>query len=59
MKYALRKNGLPQQARKSILLSNDPSVGRNRHNSAMSNELCKMRNEGLLTFEKSQFTLLQ
>ena len=27
--------------------------------SAMSNELCKMRNEGLLEFEKNQFTLLQ
>ena len=26
--------------------------------SAMSNELCRMRNEGLLTFEKNQFTLL-
>lgn len=25
--------------------------------SAMSNELCKMRNEGLLAFEKSKFTL--
>lgn len=25
--------------------------------SAMSNELCKMRNEGLLTFEKNRFTL--
>ena len=27
--------------------------------SAMSNELCKMRDEGLLTFEKNRFTLLQ
>lgn len=27
--------------------------------SAMSNELCKMRDEGLLTFEKNQFALLQ
>lgn len=27
--------------------------------SAMSNELCKMRDEGLLEFEKNQFTLLQ
>ena len=27
--------------------------------SAMSNELCKMRDEGLLLFEKNQFTLLQ
>jgi len=26
--------------------------------SAMSNELCKMRDEGLLTFEKNRFTLL-
>lgn len=26
--------------------------------SAMSNELCKMRNEGLLTFDKNHFTLL-
>ncbi|MBE6879139.1 MAG: Crp/Fnr family transcriptional regulator [Ruminococcaceae bacterium] len=26
--------------------------------SAMSNELCKMRDEGLLTFHKNQFTLL-
>lgn len=26
--------------------------------SAMSNELCKMRDDGLLTFEKSRFTLL-
>lgn len=26
--------------------------------SAMSNELCKMRDEGLLTFEKNKFTLL-
>ena len=26
--------------------------------SAMSNELCKMRNEGLLQFDKNQFTLL-
>lgn len=26
--------------------------------SAMSNELCKMRDEGLLVFEKNQFTLL-
>ena len=26
--------------------------------SAMSNELCKMRNEGLLRFDKSRFTLL-
>ena len=26
--------------------------------SAMSNELCKMRNEGLLLFEKNRFTLL-
>ncbi len=26
--------------------------------SAMSNELCKMRDEGLLTFEKSRFSLL-
>lgn len=26
--------------------------------SAMSNELCKMRDEGLLAFEKNQFTLL-
>ncbi len=26
--------------------------------SAMSNELCKMRNEGLITFEKNRFTLL-
>ena len=26
--------------------------------SAMSNELCKMRNEGLLTFNKNEFTLL-
>lgn len=26
--------------------------------SAMSNELCKMRDEGLLTFKKNQFTLL-
>lgn len=25
--------------------------------SAMSNELCKMRDEGLLTFEKNRFTL--
>ena len=25
--------------------------------SAMSNELCKMRDEGLLTFEKNKFTL--
>lgn len=29
------------------------SVDRN----AMSNELCKMRDEGLLTFEKNRFTL--
>lgn len=27
--------------------------------SAMSNELCKMRDEGLIVFEKNQFTLLQ
>lgn len=27
--------------------------------SAMSNELCKMRDEGLIIFEKNQFTLLQ
>ena len=27
--------------------------------SAMSNELCKMRDEGLLTFEKNRFTLRQ
>ena len=27
--------------------------------SAMSNELCKMRNEGLLNFEKNRFELLQ
>lgn len=27
--------------------------------SAMSNELCKMRDEGLLEFEKNRFTLLQ
>lgn len=27
--------------------------------SAMSNELCKMRDEGLLLFDKNQFTLLQ
>lgn len=27
--------------------------------SAMSNELCKMRDEGLLVFHKNQFTLLQ
>ena len=27
--------------------------------SAMSNELCKMRDEGLLEFEKNQFTLVQ
>lgn len=27
--------------------------------SAMSNELCKMRDEGLLSFEKNRFTLLQ
>ena len=26
--------------------------------SAMSNELCKMRDEGLLQFDKNQFTLL-
>ena len=26
--------------------------------SAMSNELCKMRDEGLLKFEKNKFTLL-
>lgn len=26
--------------------------------SAMSNELCKMRNEGLLEFEKNRFTLI-
>ncbi len=26
--------------------------------SAMSNELCKMRNEGLITFDKNNFTLL-
>lgn len=26
--------------------------------SAMSNELCKMRDEGFLTFEKNRFTLL-
>lgn len=26
--------------------------------SAMSNELCKMRDEGLITFEKSRFTLI-
>lgn len=25
--------------------------------SAMSNELCKMRDQGLLTFEKNRFTL--
>ena len=27
--------------------------------SAMSNELCKMRDEGLLEFEKNQFVLLE
>lgn len=27
--------------------------------SALSNELCKMRDEGLLTFERNKFTLLK